>query len=43
VLQVEKEAQSESRCWREGWVIAEADPHDRLELLTDGPQSDRST
>jgi hypothetical protein len=29
--------------WREGWVIVEADPHDRLELLTDGPQSDRST
>jgi hypothetical protein len=29
--------------WREGWVIAEADPHDRLELPTDGPQSDRST
>jgi hypothetical protein len=29
--------------WREGWVIAEADPHDRLELPTEGPQSDRST
>jgi hypothetical protein len=29
--------------WREGWVIAEADPQDRLELPTDGPQSDRST
>jgi hypothetical protein len=29
--------------WRKGWVIAEADPHDRLELPTDGPQSDRST
>jgi hypothetical protein len=29
--------------WREAWVIAEADPHDRLELPTDGPQSDRST
>jgi hypothetical protein len=29
--------------WREGWVIVEADPHDRLELPTRGPQSDRST
>jgi hypothetical protein len=29
--------------WREGWVIAEADPHDHLELPTEGPQSDRST
>jgi hypothetical protein len=29
--------------WREGWVIAEADPHDRLELPTEGPESDRST
>jgi hypothetical protein len=29
--------------WREGWVIAEADPHDRLELPTEGPQSGRST
>jgi hypothetical protein len=29
--------------WHEGWVIAKADPHDRLELPTDGPQSDRST
>jgi hypothetical protein len=29
--------------WREGWVIAEANSHDRLELPTDGPQSDRST
>jgi hypothetical protein len=29
--------------WREGWVIAETNPHDRLELPTDGPQSDRST
>jgi hypothetical protein len=29
--------------WRESWVIAEADPHDRLELPTEGPQSDRST
>jgi hypothetical protein len=29
--------------WREGWVIAVADPHDRLELPTDSPQSDRST
>jgi hypothetical protein len=29
--------------WREGWVIAVADPHDRLELPTDAPQSDRST
>jgi hypothetical protein len=29
--------------WCEGWVIAEADPHDRLELPTEGPQSDRST
>jgi hypothetical protein len=29
--------------WREGWVIAEADPHNRLELPTEGPQSDRST
>jgi hypothetical protein len=29
--------------WREGWVFAEADPHDRLELPTEGPQSDRST
>jgi hypothetical protein len=28
---------------REGWVIAEADPHNRLELPTEGPQSDRST
>jgi hypothetical protein len=27
---------------REGWVITEADPHDRLELPSDGPQSDRS-
>jgi hypothetical protein len=23
--------------WREGWVIAKADPHDRLELPTEGP------
>jgi hypothetical protein len=29
--------------WCEGWVIIEADPHDRLELPTEGPQSDRST
>jgi hypothetical protein len=29
--------------WREGWVIAKADPHDLLELPTEGPQSDRST
>jgi hypothetical protein len=29
--------------WREGWVIAEADPHDHLELPTGGSQSDRST
>jgi hypothetical protein len=29
--------------WREGWVITEADPHDRLELPTDEPQSDRNT
>jgi hypothetical protein len=29
--------------WRDGWVIAEADPHDHLELPTEGPQSDRST
>jgi hypothetical protein len=29
--------------WHEGSVIAVADPHDRLELLTDAPQSDRST
>jgi hypothetical protein len=29
--------------WCEGWVIAVADPHDRLELPTDAPQSDRST
>jgi hypothetical protein len=29
--------------WREGWVIAAIDPHDRLELPTEGPQSDRST
>jgi hypothetical protein len=29
--------------WREGWVIAVADPHDRLELPTEPPQSDRST
>jgi hypothetical protein len=29
--------------WREGWVIAVVDPHDRLELPTEGPQSDRST
>jgi hypothetical protein len=29
--------------WREGWVIAVADPHDRLELPTDAPQRDRST
>jgi hypothetical protein len=29
--------------WREGWVIAVADPQDRLELPTDGPLSDRST
>jgi hypothetical protein len=29
--------------WREGWVIATADPHDRLELPTDVPQGDRST
>jgi hypothetical protein len=28
---------------REGWVITEADAHDRLELPTEGPQSDRST
>jgi hypothetical protein len=24
--------------WREGWFIAEADPHDRLELPTEGPR-----
>jgi hypothetical protein len=29
--------------WREGWVIAAVEPHDRLELPTEGPQSDRST
>jgi hypothetical protein len=29
--------------WREGWVITVADPHDRLELPTEAPQSDRST
>jgi hypothetical protein len=29
--------------WREGWVIAVADPHDHLELPTEAPQSDRST
>jgi hypothetical protein len=29
--------------WREGWVIAVTDPHDRLELPEGGPQSDRST
>jgi hypothetical protein len=29
--------------WCEGWVIAEADPNDRLELPTESPQSDRST
>jgi hypothetical protein len=29
--------------WREGWVIAVADPHDRLGLPTEAPQSDRST
>jgi hypothetical protein len=29
--------------WREGWVIAAVDPHDNLELPTEGPQSDRST
>jgi hypothetical protein len=29
--------------WREGWVIAVADPHDRLELPTEAPESDRST
>jgi hypothetical protein len=29
--------------WREVWVITEADPHDHLELPTEGPQSDRST
>jgi hypothetical protein len=29
--------------WREGWVIAAVDPHDHLELPTEGPQSDRST
>jgi hypothetical protein len=29
--------------WREGWVIATADPHDCLELPTDAPESDRST
>jgi hypothetical protein len=29
--------------WREGLVIAETDPHDRLELPTEGPQSDQST
>jgi hypothetical protein len=29
--------------WREGWVIAATDPHDRLELPAEGPQSDRST
>jgi hypothetical protein len=29
--------------WREGWVIAVADPNDCLELPTEAPQSDRST
>jgi hypothetical protein len=29
--------------WCEGWVIAKADPNDRLELPTERPQSDRST
>jgi hypothetical protein len=29
--------------WREGWVIAAVEPHDRLELPTEGLQSDRST
>jgi hypothetical protein len=29
--------------WRDSWVIAEADPNDRLELPTERPQSDRST
>jgi hypothetical protein len=29
--------------WREGWVIAVTDPHDRLELPAEGPQSDRGT
>jgi hypothetical protein len=29
--------------WHEGWVIAAVNPHDRLELPTEGPQSDRST
>jgi hypothetical protein len=27
----------------EGWVVAAVDPHDHLELPTEGPQSDRST
>jgi hypothetical protein len=29
--------------WRDGWVIAEANPNDRLELPTERLQSDRST
>jgi hypothetical protein len=29
--------------WCEGWIIVAVDPHDRLELPTEGPQSDRST
>jgi hypothetical protein len=29
--------------WHDGWVIATTDANDRLELLTEGPLSDRST